>query len=721
MPRHRRSALIILALAIMASMVANRLFPERADGVSVDLLHAVSKQLPASPALTQPDDRTVIVAIDEQTYQRPPFAHTPQVAWTPQVATVLDALLDGGARVIGIDTIFNQSLHYVGDLVPEMPDASQVFANYDRDLLSALAKGGRQGRIVMSYTRQGGKTIDPTRAQIAAVGGAANLRPTNMDTEESDGVIRHALLTQLATSNDAGVQPITSLPLELFARAGGHKISFIDGHRPLIDGVPLADTLPDNLLINFKPVTRDPLLYSFADLFACAQTGHTDYFQNAFNGRTVILGAVLDLEDRHLTSKRYATNPMGRNYATPCVWPTMQELSNNHASNFIPGTYILATIVDNLREQNWLRPTNTSLRLISLLALALMTCVLIVHARASIAIFGLAVLAMAWLALATSAFQQNLVLPLITGYVAIVLSLMLGLAYRVMLVDRGRRQLRRYFSLYLPTAEVDRLVTQDRMPALGGELRPVTMLFSDIAGYSSLSEDLAPGDLVTDLNRYFGRMTEIVQQHGGFVDKFVGDGILAVFGAPLADSNHAFSGVSAALDMIAACQDDPLMTINGQRFGIRIGVHSGDAVVGNIGSPSRFNYTVVGDSVNLASRLEGVGKRYHATIIVSEQTRQLIGDRLAFRELDLVRVVGRDQPVRLFLPMPPDVALTYNDDRWMTALSAWRQGDFKQAAEICDSLAQDGDGIAATFGERAHKLAISPPAGWDGIVNLSEK
>jgi adenylate cyclase len=216
-------------------------------------------------------------------------------------------------------------------------------------------------------------------------------------------------------------------------------------------------------------------------------------------------------------------------------------------------------------------------------------------------------------------------------------------------------------------------------------------------------------------------MTSIVQQHGGFVDKFIGDGILAVFGAPSGDPDHATSAVAAALEMVDACHRESDLTINGQQFGIRIGVHSGDAIVGNIGSPNRFNYTVVGDSVNLASRLEGVGKRYHTTIIVSEQTRQAVGDQFAFRELDLVRVVGRDHPVRLFAPLPADAALAQDDANWRLALSAWRQGDFPRAANICDILAAAGDEIAATFAERAHKFTASPPAIWDGIVNLSEK
>src|SRR5262249_18068757 len=163
---------------------------------------------------------------------------------------------------------------------------------------------------------------------------------------------------------------------------------------------------------------------------------------------------------------------------------------------------------------------------------------------------------------------------------------------------------------------------------------------SDIASYSTLSERVEPGPLVDDLNRYFSRMTDIVQAHGGFVDKFIGDGILAIFGAPLSRPNAALDAMQASLAMIHSLQHDPLYIGDGGRIAIRIGLHSGAAIVGNIGSPQRFNYTVMGDAVNVASRLEGVGKHYGVPIVMSEQVRERVGDAGAFRELDFIRVIG---------------------------------------------------------------------------------
>lgn len=710
---------VLLIIAAGATLAADFVLRARSDGLSVDLLHFASRWFEGE-AKADPD-RTVIIAIDEETYRRPPFEQTPFVTWTPQIATVLNAVLDAGVRVVGIDTINTQSLHYVADSLPADDPTAIAFRNYDRTLLQTLAKGSRDDRIVLSYAMQGGQPVLPHTAQRRVVNDWKNLRPTNMKDDQADSVIRSGLFSMPTPDSEGKTQPIASLPLELFIRAGYHKLAFAADGRPLIDGAALRNTATDNFLINFQPVSQDPPIYSLADLYACAQQGKSDFFREHFAGRTVILGTVLDFEDRRLTSKRLATNPMGRNYADRCVYPPMAEVLRDSASAFIPGAYILATMVDNLRLQNWLRPAPEGLRLLSLFILALTGGWLVARVKAVAAITGIVVLAALWSVIAAAVFSQTFVLPLIAGWLALGISGITSLAYRTLLIDRLRRQMRRSFSLYLPSAELERLVAQEQMPALGGELRPVTILFSDIASYSSLSEALAPADLVADLNRYFGRMTEIVQRYGGFVDKFIGDGILAVFGAPLAQSDHALAGVQAALDMCAACDDDPEMTIGGRRFGIRIGVHSGEAIVGNIGAPDRFNYTVVGDSVNLASRLEGVGKRYHTTIIVSEQTRQMIGNQLGFRELDLVRVVGRDQPVRLFLPLTPEGSRNYDAASWMTALVAWRQGDFATVAAICDTLARNGDDIASAFAERARQWLQSPPAGWTGIVNLSEK
>ncbi len=686
------AGLIAASVALAGQFLAR----EIADGLSIDLLYLLAHEtgIEHGPLV---EDRTIVIAIDEETYRRPPFEGVPQALWTPQVATVLNALLDGGVKVVGLDTIFSTS-------------ASTVVPNYDKALRQALHRGGIEDRIVLGSVQHQVKPISPDRNLVMAVGDARDVRAANA-LEDADGVIRRM---PLGFALEGGFEP--SFAAELFRRSTGRYLE-VGAAGTTIDGeVPLGVT-GNALSLDFMPTGESPPLYSFADLHACAEAGKKAYFDEHFHGRTVLLGAVLDVEDRKLTSRRFVESRDGENYAARCVHSVMTEVWSSFERDSIPGVYLHAAAIDDLKAGVGLAPAGNGLRLISLLVLALASAFAALRLGFARAALALVALCAGWIALATVAFASLTVLPLVAGTGAILASAPLTLAYRIGLVDRRRRQLRKAFSLYLPEPELDRLTARDQLPALGGELRSVTILFSDIAGYSGLSEILTPGALVTDLNRYFARMTEIVQRHGGFVDKFIGDGILAVFGAPLAEDRHALAGIEAALEMIASLASDPTLTLNGQPIRIRIGLHTGDVIVGNIGAPNRFNYTVVGDAVNLASRLEGVGKLYDVPIIVSEDTWHAAGDSARFRELDQVRVVGRDQPVTLFEPLPPDSKLDLA--RFADAVALWRRGDFAPAAALFRQLSDDP--AARRFAERAEAFASQPPAAWDGIVNLQQK
>ncbi|MCZ6895573.1 MAG: adenylate/guanylate cyclase domain-containing protein, partial [Gammaproteobacteria bacterium] len=339
---------------------------------------------------------------------------------------------------------------------------------------------------------------------------------------------------------------------------------------------------------------------------------------------------------------------------------------------------------------------------------------------------------MVWVGVAIGGFADAQVLPLLRPLASAAVAAAALLGYRFTIADRDRRYIRQAFSLYLPVAVVDRMVNEGRVPTLGGETRELTIWFSDIADFTSLSENMAPDHLVRLLNDYFSEMTEILERHGGFVDKFIGDAILAVFGAPVADPEHARHAVEAAL----ACKRR--LAEMGRELGreaepslvARIGVNSGRVLVGNIGSRRRFNYTVMGDAVNLASRLEGANKNYGTQILVGETTVTGCADHVKFREIDLVRVVGRATPVRIFEPLgligvvqatEEAAILDSRIEVFSAALEAFRAGRFAVAAEGFRSLA-GVDAVAAGYAKRAQALVESPPEqAWDGTTNLTEK
>ena len=262
---------------------------------------------------------------------------------------------------------------------------------------------------------------------------------------------------------------------------------------------------------------------------------------------------------------------------------------------------------------------------------------------------------------------------------------------------------------------------------LAGENRELSILFTDIRGFTSLSESLSPQDVVQLLNRYFTPMTAIVRNRKGTLDKFIGDALMAFWNAPLDVPNHPALAVDAAL-----CMQEQLEALNVEieaSFGIRLamgaGIHTGQAYVGNMGSDDLINYTLIGDNVNLASRLEGLCKRYGAPVVVSEHTMQGCGDAFAFVHLDVLRVKGKTKPVSIYWPMRlgTDEVFQQTMPQWMTARSQYEQGDFAGAAAGFAALAAAHPAVRlfGLYHERSLTLAQSPPRDWEGIWTMEGK
>jgi adenylate cyclase len=263
-----------------------------------------------------------------------------------------------------------------------------------------------------------------------------------------------------------------------------------------------------------------------------------------------------------------------------------------------------------------------------------------------------------------------------------------------------KRYLKRAFQHYVPPAVVEDLVADSAKLRLGGDKRELTVLFSDIRGFTALSETMAPEELVKLLNGYFTRMTERVFAHQGSLDKYIGDAIMAVFGAPVPAEQHAQLACRAALDMMAELE---ALQAEWRRAGvppldIGIGINTGPMIVGNMGSATRFNYTVLGDAVNLASRIESLNKDYGTNILLSEHTYAQAREAFSgVREIDQVRVRGRTQPVRLYELIPPArfAAMDWLEE-YRAAYARMREGDAAGAAQAFEALhARTGDKASA--------------------------
>jgi adenylate cyclase len=295
--------------------------------------------------------------------------------------------------------------------------------------------------------------------------------------------------------------------------------------------------------------------------------------------------------------------------------------------------------------------------------------------------------------------------------------------------ERQKRLIRRAFQYYLHPMIVEQVSQHPDLLKLGGQARELTVLFSDIRGFSSIAETLSPERLVRLLNEYFTAMTEVVFKHNGLLDKYIGDGIMAVYGAPLPAEDHAFQACSTALDMVTA-----LRTLQRRWRGeglphvdIGIGINTAVMVVGNMGSELRFDYTVMGDGVNLASRLEGANKEYGTTIIVSESTWAQVKDRLAMRQLDIIRVQGKAQSTRIFevlgpQPLTPDrAAMVGLFEAGLRAYQARRWEDARQLFQQTAAITAE-DMPSRLYIQRCQMfMTTPPPPDWDGVYTMPTK
>ena len=299
--------------------------------------------------------------------------------------------------------------------------------------------------------------------------------------------------------------------------------------------------------------------------------------------------------------------------------------------------------------------------------------------------------------------------------------------------EAERAGIRNAFGRFVAPEVVNRLADDPSRLGLGGEQRPLTIMFSDIRGFTGLSETLSPTDLTRLLNRFFTPMTDIVMAHDGTIDKFIGDSIMAFWNAPLDDPDHAAHACAAALAMRQALADlNAALADEGHpplAFGI--GINTGDALVGNMGSDRRLEYSALGDAVNLASRLEGQGKPYGVDIILSEYTAAAAPD-FAVLELDRVRVVGRAEPVAISALLGgPEVATSDEFRRHAAAhaatLAAYRDRAWQDAhlhlaeAAVCPGAAALEKYYAYLAGRIDAFAQTPPPADWDGTTTATQK
>lgn len=417
------------------------------------------------------------------------------------------------------------------------------------------------------------------------------------------------------------------------------------------------------------------------------------------------------------------------------IGPTATGIADTRPTpfdNVFPGVEVHANFIDNLLAGSFIRRglREDFIDMVFLVLFSLPVALAVSALRPLRSAILLPVIAALFLLYVQHAFSANGVwysvfLPLATLFA----TYSIVVSYSFFFEERQKKLVRGAFQQYMAPEVIRQVLDRPELLRLGGEEKHLTAMFSDIRGFTSLSEGLTPAGLVELLNEYFSEMTEIIFKNNGTLDKYIGDAIMAFWGAPLDAPDHAARACRAALEMTKALAElQERWSQQGRpRIDIGIGLNTGPMLVGNMGSEKRFNYTIMGDSVNLASRLEGVTKTFGTRAIVSDSTHAEARSVGTFRELDMIRVKGKSKPVTIYeLLGPEDERDRWKDlvDRFGEALQCYRDARWDAALKLFQALQRDypNDGPTRTFIERCAALIEESPAEvWDGVYVMHSK
>ena len=413
------------------------------------------------------------------------------------------------------------------------------------------------------------------------------------------------------------------------------------------------------------------------------------------------------------------------------IGPTAMDLQDYYLSPVsegvqMPGVEIHANNVQTLITEKFLRDQSRLSIWLTLLGLLVINLFLFSKLRVRFAIPIFIIELFGILLAGIIAYEFRLFLNVIYPILIVLLTFIGTFLLRFILEQSERKFIEGAFGHYVNKEVVEQILKDPKMMELGGAKREVTAFFSDIAGFTTISEKMKPSELVQFLNGYLNEMTNLILEHHGTLDKYEGDAIMAFWGAPLPLKEHAKNACLAALqnqkklkELRKEWEKQGLPPIH-----VRIGINSGEVIAGNMGSENRFDYTIMGDNVNLASRLEGINKQYGTETIISEFTYEQIKDDFVCRELDQIRVKGKEEPVRIYElickkdEVKTDVQKTIKE--FEEALKLYREKNFTEAQKKFKAIKNDPP--SEVFAERCEEFIKNPPTEeWDGVYTFTTK
>ncbi len=407
--------------------------------------------------------------------------------------------------------------------------------------------------------------------------------------------------------------------------------------------------------------------------------------------------------------------------------PGLMDLRPTPVGGKTPGVELHATTLDNLLAGDFFTDVDLSFQYLLFAPVFIVAALLLMSCKRLLSLSGVVGLFMLMpFGLAVMSYQAGFYFHVMPFLLALTLSLAGGAGLNYVQEGRQRRFIKHSFKHYLSPHVIEELLQQPEKLQLGGVRKEISIFFSDLQGFTTISESLEPEVLTALLNEYLSAMTDIIQDEQGTVDKYEGDAIIAFWNAPLTITDHAERCVRAAL----RCQQElsrlrPLFKEQyGHELHMRIGINTGEAVVGNLGSASRFDYTMLGDAVNLAARLEGANKQFGIFTMISAATLAEIHGAFPVRELARLQVVGRAEPVTVYEPFLPETrpAADIILETFAKGLALFYNGDLQGATEVFETIAED-DIVAKCYLDKCALLVstMSDCHDWHGVWALTEK
>lgn len=700
-----------------------------------------------------PGNETAIAAIDEKSISE--LGRWPWPRST--IARLVDLLKKGGAKAIGFDIVFSEpddraDLKTIDALTAEMKKSGVTDSNVLNLLQRQRASAGEDGILAASIQKAGNITLGYFFhfSQQENEKELAHITQYRMEDHAARIVnSRYSAVNSLSGTSNDGYLPRAFAPetnISILAAAAQNSGFF--NTLPDSDGsnrwAPLVVALGENYYSSLAV----SMVCSYLD-FPVLSLNLESYGANSIGigEKTIPTNESGQLLINYLGPPRTFPHYSVADILSGTIPPDtfrdkivlvgatavgIYDLRVTPFSSTFPGVEIHATVIDNILHENFL--THSSfIRMIDVGAIILFGLIMgllvsrlrPISGMASALLIIAVFIAMNFLAFFRFNVWLNLVYPLTT-----MMMIYLGITiYHYFKEEQEKKKIRSAFQYYLTSSVINEMLKNPGKLKLGGDRRNLTVLFSDIRGFTTISEKMTPEELIMLLNEYLTAMTNQVFYYDGLLDKYMGDAIMAVFGAPLDQPDHARRACLTALAMMRELRrlQNKWEAEGRPVFDIGIGINSGEMVVGNMGSAMRFDYTVMGDMVNLGSRLEGANKEYGTNIIISEFTYNHVKDTICCREIDSVRVKGKTRPVRIFelLGEKKDepgyqnlikvfaTGLTlYRDGKWDDAIAA-----FQDACKI-----KHDDFVSTTYIERCKTLKQHPPAHpWDGVFVMTKK